>query len=160
MTSNTKISVGDRVEPFTLPYEAGGTIDLADHLGRNRIVLLFFPLAFTSVCTTEMCRLRDEWSAYASLDAAVFGISVDSPFVTSRFREEERIPFPILSDFNRTVSRDWGVLYEEFHGFHGVAKRSAFVIGTDGTVAYRWVSEDAGVEPDYEELLQAVADAP
>lgn len=160
MTSDIKISVGDRVEPFTLPYEAGGTIDLGDYLGRDRVVLLFFPLAFTSVCTAEMCRLRDEWNAYASLDAAVFGISVDSPFVTSRFRAEESIPFPILSDFNRAVSRDWGVLYEEFHGLRGVAKRSAFVIGTDGRVAYAWVSEDAGVEPDYEELLRAVAGAP
>ena len=160
MATSMKISVGDRAEPFTLPYEAGGTIDLGDYLGRDRIVLLFFPLAFTSVCTAEMCRLRDEWSAYASLDAAVFAVSVDSPFVTSRFRAEENIPFPILSDFNRTVSRDWGVLYEEFHGFQGVSKRSAFVIGTDGRVAYAWVSEDAGVEPDYEELLQAVADAP
>ena len=160
MTSDMKISIGDRVEPFTLPYEAGGAIDLGDYLGRNRIVLLFFPLAFTSVCTAEMCRFRDEWSAYASLDAAVFGISVDSPFVTSRFRAEEKIPFPILSDFNRTVSRDWGVLYEEFHGFRGISKRSAFVIGTDGKVSYAWVSEDAGVEPNYEELLQAVAGAP
>jgi peroxiredoxin len=155
-----KISVGDRAEPFTLPYEDGGTIDLGDHLGRDKIVLLFFPLAFTSVCTAEMCRLRDGWSAYASLDAAVFAVSVDSPFVTSRFRADENIPFPILSDFNRTVSRDWGVLYEEFRGLQGVSKRSAFVIGTDGKVAYAWVSEDAGVEPDYAELLQAVADAP
>ncbi len=160
MTSATTMSIGDRATPFTLPYEAGSTIDLADYLGRDRIVLLFFPLAFTSVCTAEMCRVRDEWSAYASLDAAVFGISVDSPFVTSRFRAEEGIPFPILSDFNRTVSRDWGVLYEEFHGFRGVSKRSAFVIGRDGKVAYAWVSEDASVEPDYEALLQAVAGAP
>lgn len=160
MTSIGGVRVGDRAAPFTLPYEAGGTVDLGDHLGRERIVLLFFPLAFTSVCTAEMCRLRDEWQAYEALDARVFGISVDSPFVTSRFRAEERIPFPILSDFNRTVSRDWGVLYEEFHGLHGVSKRSAFVIGTDGRVAYAWVSEDAGVEPDYEELLQAVTAAP
>ena len=154
-----KVSVGDQAAPFALPYEAGGTVDLADSLGNERIVLLFFPFAFTSVCTTELCRFRDDWAAFADLDAAVFAISVDSPFTTSRFRAEENIPFPILSDFNRTVSREWGVLYEEFVGFHGVAKRAAFVIGRDGKVAYAWVSEDAGVEPDYEAVRQAVADA-
>ncbi|WP_420635248.1 redoxin domain-containing protein [Candidatus Palauibacter sp.] len=154
-----KMSVGDRVEPFTLPYEAGQTIDLADHLGRERIVLLFFPFAFTSVCTAEFCRIRDDWSAFDALDAVVLGISVDSPFVTSRFRAAENIPFPILSDFNRTVTGEWGVLYDDFHGFHGVAKRAAFVIGTDGKVAYTWVTEDAGVEPDYAELLNAVENA-
>ena len=154
-----QISVGDRVEPFMLAHEAGGTIDLADHLGRERIVLLFFPFAFTSVCTAELCRFRDDWQAFAALDAAVFGISVDSPFVTSRFRAEEDIPFPILSDFNRTVSRDWGVLYEELMGLRGVAKRAAFVIGRDEKVAYAWVSEDPRVEPDYEEVRQAVADS-
>lgn len=151
-----KMSVGDRVEPFTLPYEAGQTIDLADHLGRERIVLLFFPFAFTSVCTAEFCRIRDDWSAFDALHAVVLGISVDSPFVTSRFRAAENIPFPILSDFNRTVTGEWGVLYD---GFHGVAKRAAFVIGTDGKVAYTWVTEDAGVEPDYAELLNAVENA-
>ncbi|WP_419163713.1 redoxin domain-containing protein [Candidatus Palauibacter sp.] len=154
-----KMSVGDRVEPFTLPYEAGQTIDLADHLGRERIVLLFFPFAFTSVCTAEFCRIRDDWSAFDALHAVVLGISVDSPFVTSRFRAAENIPFPILSDFNRTVTGEWGVLYDDFHGFHGVAKRAAFVIGTDGKVAYTWVTEDAGVEPDYAELLNAVENA-
>ena len=154
-----QVSVGDRVAPFSLPYEAGGAIDLADHLGRERIVLLFFPFAFTSVCTAELCRFRDDWQAFAALDTAVFGISVDSPFVTSRFRAEEDIPFPIMSDFNRSVSRDWGVLYEEILGFRGVAKRAAFVIGRDGRVAYAWVSEDPLVEPDYEEVRQAVADA-
>lgn len=150
------ISVGDRVEPFALPYEAGKQINLADHLGREPIVLLFFPFAFTSVCTAEMCRMRDDWSTYDALDAVVLGISVDSPFVNSRFRAEESIPFPLLSDFNRAVAADWGVLYEEFHGFKGVAKRSAFVIGRDGRVAYRWVSDDAGVEPNYDELRAAV----
>lgn len=155
-----KVSVGDTAAPFALPYEAGGTVDLADSLGRERIVLLFFPFAFTSVCTTEMCRFRDDWASFADLDAAVFAISVDSPFTTSRFRAEENIPFPILSDFNRTVSRAWGVLYDEFVGFHGVSKRAAFVIGRDGKVAYAWVTEDAGVEPDYEAVRRAVADAP
>lgn len=155
-----QISVGDHVEAFALPFEPGGTIDLADHLGSEPIVLLFFPLAFSSVCTAELCRFRDDWDAFAALDAAVFGISVDSPFVTQRFRAEENLPFPILSDFNRAVSRDWGVLYEEVMGLRGVSKRAAFVIGRDGRVAYAWVTEDAHVEPDYDEVRQAVADAP
>ena len=153
------ISVGDRAEPFAIPYEPGGTIDLADHLGRDRIVLLFYPLAFSSVCTTELCRFRDDWKGFAALDAAVFGISVDSPFVTARFRAEEEIPFPLLSDFNRTVSDVWGGLHEDLMGLKGVAKRAAFVIGRDGKVAYAWVAEDPHVEPDYEEVRRAVADA-
>ena len=154
------ISVGDRATPFKLPYEAGEAIDLADVLGRERIVLLFFPFAFTSVCTAELCRFRDDWEAFEGLDAAVFAISVDSPFTTSRFRAAENLPFPVLSDFNRSVSSEWGVLYEEFVGFHGVAKRAAFVIGRDEKVAYAWVTEDAGVEPDYDEILKAVSNAP
>jgi peroxiredoxin len=86
----------------------------------------------------------------------VFGISIDSPFVVKRFREEEGIGFPLLSDFNKTVAAEYGVLYEELVGLKGVAKRSAFVIDRSGTVVYDWVSEDSGVEPDYEAIKRAV----
>ena len=153
------IEIGDPAFPFKLPYQPGEFVDLEDHLGESKIVLLFFPLAFSGVCTTELRAVRDRWAEFADLDAAVFGISVDSPFVTAKFREVEGIPFPLLSDFNRDASEAWDVLYEEFFGLHGVSKRAAFVIDSEGRVTYKWVSEDSNVEPDYEALRAALAAA-
>lgn len=123
-------------------------------------MLLFFPLAYSSVCTTELCTIRDRWGEFAALDTRVFGISVDSPFVTARFRRDERVPFPLLSDFNREASRAYGVLYDDFYGLEGVSKRAVFVIGTDGIVHMAWVSEDADVEPDYDAIREALRTAP
>lgn len=112
------------------------------------------------MCTRELCTLRDTWSSWAELDSRVFAISVDSPFVTSRFRRDEGLPFPVLSDFNREVCKAYGVLMPDLHGLKRVARRSVFVIGTDGRIAYQWVSDDAGVEPDYEAVKEAIASAP
>jgi glutaredoxin-dependent peroxiredoxin len=151
------VRTGDKAPAFALPAKPGEVVNVGEHLGRDKVVLLFFPLAFSSVCTKEMCHLRDDWSKWEKLGARVFGISVDSPFVTQKFREQERIPFPILSDFNKDVARQYGVLYEDLMGLRGVAKRSAFVIGEDGAVMYDWVSEDAGKEPPYEEIRAALA---
>lgn len=141
---------GDVAPDFTLPMAPGEEVDLDEHLGREPVVLLFFPLAFSPVCTTEMCTFADQWDGLQELDARIFAVSVDSPFVTARFREDEGIPFPVLSDFNREVSETYGVLYEELLGLHEVAKRAVFVVRDDGTVVYRWVTEDPGVEPDYD----------
>ncbi|HEY7530718.1 MAG TPA: redoxin domain-containing protein [Gemmatimonadota bacterium] len=151
---------GDSAPAFALPPRPRETVNVGEHLGRDRVVLLFFPLAFSSTCTAEMCRMRDDWDTWRALDARVFGITVDSPFVTERFRQAERLPFPILSDFNRDVATRYGVLYEELLGLRGVPKRAVFVIGRDGRVAWRWVSESAGVEPPYEEIRAAVERAP
>lgn len=153
------LQVGDRAPRFTLPQRPGEMVDVGELIGREKIVLLFIPLAFSSVCTTEMGTVRDGWEVWRRAEARVFGISVDSPFVTARFQEEEDIPFPILSDFNREVTRAYGVLNEDFFGLKGVAHRSAFVIGKDGHITYAWVTEDADVEPDYVRLLQAVSSA-
>ena len=150
------IRKGDRAPAFQLPQGPGEVVDLAEHIGRDKVVLLFFPLAFSSVCTAELCKITSDWVEWDELDARVFGISIDSPFVVKRFREEEGIGFPLLSDFNKTVAAEYGVLYEELVGLKGVAKRSAFVIDRSGTVVYDWVSEDSGVEPDYEAIKQAV----
>lgn len=153
------LAVGDAAPAFRLPHRPGEFVDLRDHLGRDRVVLLFFPLAFSSVCTAELCAIRDRWSIYRELDARVLGISVDSPFTTARFREEHELPFPLLSDFNREAASDYEVLHEDFFGLEGVAKRAAFVIGTDGTISWAWMSEDDR-EPDYGALEEAVAAAP
>lgn len=153
------IQEGDAAPGFALPAAPGEEVDVGALIGKEKVVLLFFPLAFSPVCTTELCTFRDRWAELEGLDANVFAISVDSPFVARRFREEEKIPFPVLSDFNRSAARRYGVLHEELLGLEGVAKRSVFVIGEDGTVAYRWVTEDPGVEPDYEAVREAVAAA-
>ncbi|MCZ6824546.1 MAG: redoxin domain-containing protein [Gemmatimonadetes bacterium] len=147
---------GDRAPAFELPQGPGDMIDLGDFLGRKKVVLLFFPLAFSPVCTTELCTVSREWDEWEGLDARVFGISVDSPFVTSSFREEENNRYPILTDFNKRVSEEYGVLHEELLGLEGVSKRSVFVIDREGMVVYDWISEDPGVEPDYAEVKQAV----
>lgn len=150
---------GDAAPAFELPHRPGETIDLADHIGWDPVVLLFFPLAFSSVCTKEMCRIRDDWAGWEDLDARVFGVCVDSPFVTFEFRERERLPFPILSDFNKEASELYGVLREDLMGLRGVANRSVFVVGRDGRVRYAWVSEDPSVEPEYDAIRNAVAEA-
>jgi peroxiredoxin len=147
---------GDKAPGFKLPEKPGTVVDVGEHLGKEKVVLLFFPLAFSPTCTTEMCTMRDTWSRWRELGARVFGISVDSPFVTHRFRSEEEIPFPILSDFNRDVAGTYDVLYDELLGLKGVTKRAVFVIGRDGKVSYSWVSEDPGKEPPYQEVQDAV----
>ncbi len=150
------IRKGDRAPGFALPAKPGEKIDVGEHIGQDRVVLLFFPLAFSPVCTDEMCHFRDEWSEWESLDAKVFGISVDSPFVVDRFRTQEQIPFPILSDFNKDVCRQYGAIHEDLKGLKGVAKRAAFVIGEDGNVVYDWVTEDPTVQVPFEEVKSAL----
>jgi peroxiredoxin len=147
---------GDSAPAFKLPAKPGQEVDLGQSIGRDKVVLLFFPLAFSSVCTAEMCQMREEWKQYENLGAKVFGISVDSPFVTDKFRETEKIPFPILSDFNKDVSRKYGVLHDDLMGLKGVSKRSAFVIGKDGRIAYEWVTEDPKVQVKFDEIKAAL----
>lgn len=153
------IRTGDTAVGFTLPTRPGETIDVGEHIGREPVVLLFFPLSFSPVCTDEMCHIRDDWSRWQSLSAAVFGITVDSPFVTAKFQSEQNIPFPILSDFNREVARQYDVLHEDLKGLKGVTKRSAFVIDASGKVIYDWVSEDPSVQVPFSEVLEAFSAA-
>ncbi len=149
------VQKGDPAPPIKLPAKPGEEVEA--RIGRDKVVLLFFPLAFSPVCTDEMCHMRDTWSQWEGLDAQVLGISVDSPFVTDRFRADQNILFPILSDFNKDVASNYGVLHEELVGLKGVAKRSAFVIGADGKVAYAWVTEDPKVQVPFDEVKAALA---
>ena len=151
------VQTGDSAPAVKLPARLGEEIEAP--IGRDKVVLLFFPLAFSPVCTDEMCHMRDTWSEWDELDARVIGISVDSPFVTDHFRVEQNVPFPILSDFNKQVCSQYGVLHEDLKGLKGVAKRSAFVIDTDGTVVYAWVSEDPRVQVPFEEVKAALKGA-
>jgi peroxiredoxin len=123
------------------------------------VLLLFFPLAFTSVCTKELCAIRDNMSLYNNANAEVFGISVDSLFTLAKFKEEQHYNFPLLSDFNKEVSKTYGSLYEKF-GFEmlGVSKRSAFLIDKEGVVQYAEVLENAGDVPDFAAIEAKLAE--
>lgn len=124
-------------------------ISLSDYKGKN-VVVLFFPLAFTSTCTAELCHIRDNYNIYEQLNAVVFGISVDSLFTLAKFKEEQKLNFDLLSDFNKQTSKAYGSLYEQFgFGMLGVSKRSAFVIDKTGTLKYAEILENAGEQPNY-----------
>ncbi len=148
------IKTGDAAPAITLPVRPKEMVKVP--IGQEKVVLLFFPLAFSPVCTDEMCHMRDSWSEWEALDAKVLGISVDSPFVTDHFRTQEKIPFDILSDFNKDVSSTYGVLHEDLIGLKGVAKRSAFVIDADGKVTYAWVTDDPRVQVPFDEVKAAL----
>jgi peroxiredoxin len=144
------IKKGDKAPTFTLRASDKSEVSLDDFKGKN-VVLLFFPLAFTGVCTTELCTMRDDIGTYEGLDAQILAISVDSLFTLDKFKQAEQYNFPLLSDFNKTVCRAYGAFYEEFVlDMRGVAKRSAFVIDKDGVVQYAEVLESAGDLPDFQ----------
>jgi len=150
------IRSGDKAKGFTLPSKPGEPVNVGEHIGKEPVVLLFFPLSFSPVCTEEMCAMRDSWGEWEPLGAKVFGISVDSPFVTDKFRTELNIPFPILSDFNKEIASEYGALHEELVGLKGVPKRAAFVIDASGSVIYDWVSDDPKVMPDLDAVRNAI----
>lgn len=150
------VKVGEKAPEFTLHNTEKKEVSLSDYRGKN-VVLLFFPLAFTSVCTDELCHMRDNLSAYEKLDAEVLAVSVDSPFTLEKFREEQNLNFSLLSDFNKEVSRNYGALYEDFvFGMKGVSKRSAFVIDKEGQVRYAEVLDNAGDLPNFEAVKETL----
>ena len=152
-----KIEAGSMAPDFTLYSSDKEKVSLADYKGKN-VVLLFFPLAFTGVCTKELCNIRDNISIYNNSKAKVLAISVDSPQTLAKFKQDQNLNFPLLSDFNKTVSEKYGCLYETFSlDMKGVSKRSAFVIDREGRVQYSEVLENAGKEPDYEAIEKCLA---
>jgi peroxiredoxin len=120
------------------------------------LVLLFFPLAFSGVCTKEMCTVAEDYSAWENLGARVVGISVDSPYVNQKFKEACNAKFPIVSDFNREATIAYDVVRPDLGGLKDVSERAAFVIGRDGVIKYAWVGEHPGVFPPLEEIKEAV----
>jgi peroxiredoxin len=150
------LQLGQAAPDFTLYNTEKNKVSLSDFRNRN-VVLLFFPLAFTGVCTNEMCSTRDNMAVYSGLNAEVIGISVDSLFVLDRFRKEHNLEFPLLSDFNREVSKEYGCLYETFvFDMQGVSKRSAFVIDKEGILRYAEVLESAGDLPDFNAIQECL----
>jgi len=150
--------VGDSAPDFSLPPAPGpDVVTLSSYRGERNVVVFFFPLAFSSVCTDEMCQVAEGASDWGDLDAAVIGVSVDSPFVVQKFAQEVGADFPIVSDFNKEAMSAFGVMYEDYWGLRGVAKRSAFVIDKAGIVRYAWVTEDDSVLPDLGEIRGVLA---
>lgn len=154
------LPVGSQAPAFTLKTkndEGLQDVSLSDTSGSKKTVLLFFPFAFTDVCMGEMCSVRDDLSSYEQLNAQVYGISVDSPFTQEVMAKQENINFPLLSDFNKDVSKSYDVIYEDLIGFAGVSKRSAFVVNEDGEITFAWSSDDPHQVPDFEAIKAALA---
>lgn len=150
------ITKGMQAPDFTLRNTEKQKITLSELKGKN-VVLLFFPLAFTSVCTAELCNVRDNLSLYNATNAVVFGISVDSLYTLGKFKEEQRLNFDLLSDFNKEVSAAYDALYETFsNDMKGVSKRAAFVIDKDGVAQYAEVLENVGEQPDFSAIQKTL----
>jgi peroxiredoxin len=144
-----KLEIGSKAPLFELTDSDKKIVKLSDYAGKN-VVLLFFPAAFTGTCTKELCQTRDELTTYNNLNAQVFGISVDMPFALSKFKEEQKLNFTLLSDFNKEAGSAYGCLYNNWIlGLKGVDKRSSFVIDKTGVIRYAEILENAADYPDF-----------
>jgi len=147
-----EIKVGAQAPDFTLAKSTKEKVSLKEMLGKEAIVLVFYPGDFSSVCTNEWCTFRDSLKDFEGLKARVVGISGDSVFVHDAFKKANNLNFELLSDYDHSVSRQYGVMYEEFLGMKGTSKRAVFIIDRNGIVRYRWVTEDASKLPNMEEI--------
>lgn len=152
-----QIKVNDLAPDFKLQDTSREFVSLSDYKGKRNVVLLFYPLAFSSVCTAELCSTRDNMKLYEAFDAEVLGISIDSFFVQKAFKDSQNLNFKLLSDFNKTASRDYGILQDDFFGMIGVAKRSAFVIDKEGVVRYSEILEDSSNTPDFNSIQETLS---
>jgi peroxiredoxin len=144
------IVIGQVAPDFSLFDSEKNKVTLSELKGKN-VVILFFPLAFTGVCTTELCSVRDNIASYNDTNAQVLGISVDSLFVLDKFKQEQNLNFSLLSDFNKDAAKAFEVLYDTFPAFEmqGVSKRAAFVINKEGIIKYTEVCASPGDLPDF-----------
>ncbi|PTQ98054.1 peroxiredoxin [Mucilaginibacter yixingensis] len=150
------IQVGQSAPQFTLVSSDLKEVSLSDFKGK-KVILHFFPLAFTGVCTTQLCTMRDNFGYYDEHNAELIAISVDSPFTLARFKEANNYQFTLLSDFNKEVSAAYGALYDQFvFNMKGVSKRAAFVIDENQQVIYAEVLESAGNLPDFDAIAEKV----
>src|SRR6195256_3501958 len=153
------VDVGSPAPDFTLTNQDRQPVTLSGQRGKP-VVLAFFPAAFSSVCTKEMCTFRDSLSRLGEASAQVFGISVDTFFTLKAFQADQKLAFPLLSDFNKQVIRDYGVFNEDMIGLKGIARRAVFVLDRDGVVRHREVLDDARNEPDYRKVHQTLPSLP
>jgi peroxiredoxin len=151
------LKIGDKAPDFKLFNSEKGEVSLSDYSGKN-LLILFFPLAFTGTCTTELCSIRDGIADYNSMEASVVAVSVDSLFSLGKFKEVQQLNFPLLSDFNKTASKAYDCLYADFvFGMKEVSKRSAFVVDKSGVLQYVEVLESAGDLPNFEAIKSTLA---
>lgn len=148
--------IGTKAPDFTLMDQDRQAVTLSQVVGQDNIILAFFPAAFSSVCTTELCKMRDSLAQVDRGGARVFGISVDTFFALKAFATEQGLTFPLLSDFNKDVIQQYGVYNPDMIGMKGIAKRAVFLIDKAGIVRHREVLEDARNEPDYDKLQAAL----
>jgi glutaredoxin-dependent peroxiredoxin len=153
------VEIGKKAPDFKL-YDTDRKERSLSEFSGKKVVLAFYPGAFTGVCTKELCNFRDSLSKFNNVNAQVIGISVDPPFSNKAFADQNKLTFPILSDFNRQAVKAYDAYHENFVGLNGytAAKRAVFVIDKGGVVRYKWVSDNPGIEPNYDEVLKAVED--
>jgi glutaredoxin-dependent peroxiredoxin len=151
------IEIGKKAPEFKLYDTDRKERSLSEFAGKN-VVLAFYPGAFTGVCTKELCNFRDSLAKFNNVNGQVIGISVDPPFSNKAFADQNKLNFPILSDFNRQVVKTYDAYHDNFVGLNGytAAKRAVFVVDKQGVVKYKWVSDNPGVEPNYDEVFKAV----
>src|SRR5215471_8850973 len=160
------LAVGTKAPDFTLSTKTADgpkQIRISENFGKGNTLLLFFPMAFTGVCTTEMCEISNGINAYTDLNAVVYGISGDNPFAQEAWAQKEKITVPLLSDYEHRVAREYGVAYDAFLpqvnlGMAGVAKRSAFVIDKNGVIQYAESSDDPKQLPNFEKIKAKLAE--
>jgi peroxiredoxin len=151
--ATSTVGIGREAPDFTLPSTTGGAITLSSFRGRSSVLVAFFPLAFTGVCTAEMCEFSDEFAKFEGANAAVLGISVDSIPTLNEFKAKHGITVPLLSDFKRDVARAYGVLLEE----QFFARRAYFIVDRGGVVTWTHVEDELGHKRDNAELLARLA---
>lgn len=150
------INIGQPAPQFTLPSTDRAMISLSDFKGK-KVVIHFFPFAFTGTCTTQLCTMRDNFGYYQDMNAEILAISVDSPFSLKQFKDVQGYQFTLLSDFNKEVSQAYGAFYDEFIlGLKGVSKRAAFVLNENQEVVYAEVLDVATDLPDFEAIAKYV----
>lgn len=154
------LKIGDKAPDFTLFNQDGEAVSLSSFKGKN-VVVLFFPAANTGACTTEMCTFRDELKEYENLNAQLLGISVDTHFALKMFHEKNNYNFPLLSDFNKKVIKDYDVVLDVFvpgkFDYLNTAKRSAFVVDADGNIKYFEILANVGGQPNFDAIKKALA---
>ena len=160
------LAVGTKAPDFSLPTKTADgpkQIKLSENFGKTNTLLLFFPMAFTGVCTTEMCNLTPELSNYSGMNAAVYGISGDNPFAQEAWAKKENISVTLLSDYEHKVAKEYDVAYDSFLpqinlGMAGVPKRSAFIVDREGVIQYSESNDDAKQLPDFDKIKAKLAE--
>ena len=159
------LAVGTKAPDFSLPTKTADgpkQLKLSDNFGKTNTLLLFFPMAFTGTCTTEMCSLTPELPNYSGMNTVIYGISGDNPFAQEAWAKKENITVPLLSDYEHKIAKQYDVMYDSFLppnlGMGGVAKRSAFIVDRNGVIQYAESKDDARELPDFDKIKAKLAE--